>query len=352
MANTGSGSPRAWPRSNALLLLLLLAAGCAAPSNKSPLPGFAPPASVSARTTLAPPAMDPDLELDLLAPIKTPAALLRVAYLQLRQRRPQRALDATAEVLYGAVKPSANDESFARYLRAQAFDQQGRPERGQWDRARAAELAIDPELRTLVAKSLPPLQEAAPGIASIELVVQPRASWQAHPPELGNLTSMGKIHRLTVHHSAMYFRDTRPATCAAQIQKIQRDHMGNRDYGDIGYHYLIDPSGRIWQGRELRYQGAHASGNHNVGNVGICLLGNFIRGRDGHGPTAAQVRSLRQLTAAVVQRYGIGADAIYSHSDFKATDCPGPLLQPVVDQLVRDMHKRGAAAIADTAAGQ
>ncbi|MFY9342611.1 MAG: peptidoglycan recognition family protein, partial [Planctomycetota bacterium] len=188
------------------------------------------------------------------------------------------------------------------------------------------------------------------GVPDVGLVLQPRSAWQARAADPGNVTPMGRIHRLTIHHSALYFRDTRPATCAAQIQKIQREHMQGREFGDIGYHFLIDPSGRIWQGRDLRWQGAHASGNHNVGNIGICVLGNFVRGRNGQAPPAAQVRALRQLTAMLAARHGIAPDAVYSHSDFKATECPGALLQPVIDQLVRDLHRGGSAAVADVTA--
>jgi hypothetical protein len=43
--------------------------------------------------------------------------------------------------------------------------------------------------------------------------------------------------------------------------------------GDIGYHYIVDRSGAIWQGRRIRYQGAHARGSANNGNIGIVLLG-------------------------------------------------------------------------------
>jgi hypothetical protein len=338
--------------SASLVVLAALGGGCSSLSNPSTQPGFAAPVSVGTRTTFAASSVDPESEIEWLARQRTPPARLRVAWLQLQLRRPQRALDATSEVLYGPIKPSANEESFARFLRAEAFALDGRPERGEWDLARAAEVAVDADLRALIARKVKPVEAAAPDVAGVDLVVQPRQAWQASAPERSNITPMGKIHRVTIHHSAMYFRDTRPATCATQIQMIQRDHMRNRDYGDIGYHYLIDPSGRIWQGRDLRYQGAHASGNNNVGNVGICLLGNFVRGRTGQGPTAGQVRALRHLTAVLVQQHAIRAQAIYSHSDFKATDCPGALMLPVVDQLVRDMHQQGAAAIADTAAGQ
>ncbi len=310
--------------------------------------GFGPPATVATAVTLAPPAIDPELELELLAKFRTTPALLRSAHLYLVLHRPQEAIDACAEVLYGGVKPSPNDEAFARHLRAEAYEQAGHPERAGFDRERAAALAIDFELRQLLAAKVPPA--AGLPLATADLVVQPRSSWSARATDRGNVEPMATVHRLTIHHSAMYFRDTRPATCAAQIQLIQRDHMQNRGYGDIGYHYLIDPSGRIWQGRELRWQGAHASGSNNVGNIGVCLLGNFVRGRQGQSPSSAQVQSMRQLTGSLMQRFRFGADAIHCHSDFKPTDCPGPLMEPVVARMVHDLRREGPQALAAASA--
>ncbi|MGB3969120.1 MAG: hypothetical protein WBO45_20465, partial [Planctomycetota bacterium] len=127
----------------AAVCLLWLASACAGPGQPPASHGFQPPVVVSVPVTLAKPAMDPELELDLLHGLRTTPALLRSAFLHLQLRRAQKALDCTAQVLYGAVKPSGHDESFARYLRGDAFDQQGRRERGQPERERAAELALD-----------------------------------------------------------------------------------------------------------------------------------------------------------------------------------------------------------------
>lgn len=306
--------------------------------------GFRPPATVATAVTLAPPGLDPEDEIRLLQKFRTTPARLRLAHLELVQRRPRNAIEACAEVLYGAVKPSANEEAFARYLRGQAYAQAGQPERGEFDLQQAAQLALDLELRRLLAARITPAAGAP--VAGVDLVVQPRSAWSARGPDRGNVEPMGAVHRVTIHHSAMYFRDTRPGTCAAQIQRIQRDHMQNRGYGDIGYHYLIDPSGRVWQGRDLALQGAHASGSNNVGNVGICLLGNFVRGRQGHAPTGAQVQAMNQLVGSLQRRFRFGPDAIHCHSDFKATDCPGPLMLPVVAAMVRDFQRSRTLAAA------
>lgn len=331
--------------------IVLWFAACQTPPPPRP-PQFTVPTTVAARVTLAPLPRDPEAELDQLRPIRTHAARLRVAYLELQLNRPAAAIDAAAEVLFGPDKPSSNDESFARYLRGLAYEQLGEPARGSYDFERANALAFDSGLLQLLRARQPAPADGGSDLADVDLVIANRAAWNARGSNRRNLDPMGRVTRLTIHHSAMPLRDSRPAACATQIQAIQRDHMQTRGYGDIGYHFLIDPSGRIWQGRDVRYQGAHASGDNNVGNLGICLLGNFLRGREGHKPTEAQVAAMQRLVVQLLQRYRLAPEAIYCHSHFKNTACPGPLMEPLVTRMVRDLQRHGGQRLADAAAGK
>jgi hypothetical protein len=329
-----------WPHRSLAYLLCLGLAACSGTGAWQPMTQR-PTLSVSAGSILAAPKGDPEVELQALGGDRSPAAMLRRAFLHLQRGRAQPAIDAAAEVLYGAGKPGADAEAFARYLRAEAYELAGKPRSAELDRARARALALDPDLLRRLGEA--PVAAAPPkeDVPRATMAVQPRSSWSPQRPDRANLEPMASPYRLTIHHSAMYFRDTRPAACAAQIQAIQREHMQQRGYGDIGYHFLVDPSGRVWEGRELRWQGAHASGEHNIRNIGICLLGNFLRGRGGQGPTALQLAAMRELVQSLMQRYEIGNEAIHCHSDFKATECPGPLLEAAVAQLTRDLRRQG-----------
>lgn len=343
-------------RSIALWLGVAFCGSCtSAPPRVSPV--IPPPIGVTAESILSEPTIDPVVELEALRKNDSTAALLRRSFLELKLGHHQAAIDTAAEVVYGAAKPTANEEAFARYLRAEAFDQLGKQDRAQTDRERARVLAMDSELQRRLgagpktASHTDPAPEAAPAPDLQALQVMPRAAWSPHPPAPNHLEPMGTPTRLTVHHSAMYFRDTKQAACAAQVARIQKDHMENRGYGDIGYHFLIDPSGRIWEGREMRWQGAHCGDTNNVHNIGVCVLGNFLRGRDGQGPTAAQVESLQRLIVSLMRRYHFGPDSIRCHSDFKATECPGPLMEPVVAQIVRNLQQQSGGRIAAAAGG-
>ena len=167
-----------------------------------------------------------------------------------------------------------------------------------------------------------------------------RAKWGAMParPAL-MIKNTGGWTKITVHHSA----EAEPApldgsleSSAAALRQIQRSHLKGKTppWGDIGYHFLIDPEGRVFQGRDLAWQGAHAKGDNNVQNIGICVLGNF----DEEKPTAAALESLRNLLDDLRRTYHIARSEVHKHAEFRNTDCPGKNLRPWVDEY------RGASA--------
>lgn len=94
------------------------------------------------------------------------------------------------------------------------------------------------------------------------------------------------IERIIIHDMGC---DTKKPGCNNKerdpletIQGIYRYHSVTQGWGDIGYHYIIDYWGRIYEGR---YGGNGARGAHtyynkncdnfNVGTVGILLMGNY-----------------------------------------------------------------------------
>ena len=136
-----------------------------------------------------------------------------------------------------------------------------------------------------------------------------------------------------MHHSATLVNSRSKGAAVGAIRGIQRHHQSQNGWGDIGYHFLIDPAGRIWTGRPLQWQGAHAGDSaKNHANVGICLLGNFVR--DGQGPPAdVQLRALASLLATLCVRYDVPANQVLTHQELKTTDCPGPYVQVAVERI-------------------
>src|SRR5262245_42541229 len=338
-------------RGAACAVLCVVLSSCAGgPRRAEAVPAQRPVLSVD--YVLAPVGDDTQYDLEALANSSEPAARLRRAWILLQRKRPQEAVDASATVLYGTQPASTQAEAFARYIRAEAFDAMGESSRGDYERV--LELALDSNLRARVSQRAPVAAASSVKTArTADIAVQPRASWNPAPPVGAKLDPMGRIFRITVHHSAMLFRDTSPATAAGQLRVIQKNHMQDPDrrYGDIGYHFLIDPAGRVWEGRDLKWQGAHAPSGNNKGNIGICVLGNFIRGRDGQRPTATELRALEDLIQKLSQRYGIGSDQIFCHSDFVKTECPGPYLEPEVMRIAHTLP-RHPVALAPAASAQ
>ena len=165
--------------------------------------------------------------------------------------------------------------------------------------------------------------------------VRSRTAWAARPAVQGRLTRQrGPYTRITVHHSAPpqpLSASASAAVYADEIRRIQRFHMDQSTprCGDIGYHFLIDPLGTIYEGRSLAWQGAHAGGTNNVNNVGICLLGDFRS----QLPTRAALTSLERLIEDLRGRYRIPRDArhILGHGELKGTECPGERLMNWVE---------------------
>ncbi len=347
----GRGRAAASALAVACVAALLLLPSCANLGAHPATTRYEPPKTVSSAVTFAASPIPPAQEVEYLERARTPAALLRRAWLQLKLQRNQDALDSAAQVIFTQPAPSAHVEAFARYLRAEAYRAKGLKQRGAFDLQRAQQLALDPDLqrrlgvKPRVARPRNASARAAAPVANV--AIQRRGAWRPKRENRSNLDRMQRPSRVTIHHSAMYFRSTAPSAAAAQISRIQREHMNNRGYGDIGYHFLIDPSGRVWEGRELRWQGAHASGDNNIGNIGICLLGNFVRERGGQGPTSDQIQSMERLVVSLMQRYRMRPDALYCHSDFKSTACPGPRMAPIVKQFARQLRARGYTAEED-----
>lgn len=164
-----------------------------------------------------------------------------------------------------------------------------------------------------------------------------RNTWSATPANPGKMRPMNGVTRITIHHegSAKPNDDRNAAQVIETLRLIQSQHRKRMGAGDIGYHFIIDRTGVIWQGRDWAYQGAHTSGA-NPNNMGVMLLGNF----EIQQPTQAQLASLQSLVGSLVRKYGLNPQRdIFGHSDFCNTQCPGKHLKPQVQALRRGLRR-------------
>jgi N-acetylmuramoyl-L-alanine amidase len=179
------------------------------------------------------------------------------------------------------------------------------------------------------------------------LAIIPRSQWGAMPANTTHMDrNRGGWNRITVHHSAERVAPELNGTIgesAAAVRSIQKAHMEGKEtgYGDIGYHFVIDPYGNIFQGRDLAWQGAHAGGSNNVQNIGVCLIGNF----DEEKPTKAALDRLRRLIDNLRSTWKIPRSQVFTHQELKSTECPGKYLQ----RWVESYRRTSAAPVEATA---
>lgn len=170
-----------------------------------------------------------------------------------------------------------------------------------------------------------PPKAAAPVAAGPAPGVMPRSSWTSVKPIVSRAQRMNGVSRITVHHSAIPSAGlTERGAIVRQLQGIQREHMHRKGepFADIGYHYIIDPTGQVWEGRSLSLQGAHVAAQ-NEHNLGIMCMGNFDR----QTPTEAQLITLRRFVSDQMRRYNVALGRVYTHRELGKSSCPGNNLQ-------------------------
>lgn len=167
-----------------------------------------------------------------------------------------------------------------------------------------------------------PYIEQTGSLSAIPSFVIPRSKWTSASPKQWLADPMNTVNRITVHHDAiMPVPGGAYAESLRRLQLIRTGHLNN-GWADIGYHFAIDPSGRVWQGRPLELQGAHVKDN-NPGNLGIVVFGNFEEIR----PTPASLASLDQMIAYAMHRFSVPLNRVYTHQELRPTACPGRNLQ-------------------------
>jgi hypothetical protein len=171
-----------------------------------------------------------------------------------------------------------------------------------------------------------PAQEIVYSLSGIKLIG--RADWAS--AELANpqyANPMKTVKRITIHHDGMPSSPMETQDqIRARIVAIRNSHI-NKNWADIGYHFIVDPLGQVWEGRPMEYQGAHVQG-HNENNVAVMVLGNFQHDR----PTAKALDTLSRLIRYLMQRYKVETKMVFTHRELKLSGCPGKYLQAEVEK--------------------
>jgi len=140
-----------------------------------------------------------------------------------------------------------------------------------------------------------------------------RGEWGAKPAKSQTRLQPDRVKMLVLHHTTGTFAS------AATVRSIQAFHQGpERKWADIGYNFLVAPTGAVYEGRGWHYTGAHARGQNSV-SIGVAYIGD---GRLSVSDAAKQ--SILLLAAEADRRFG-KLDRV-GHRDVGSTVCPGDVL--------------------------
>ncbi|ATE84905.1 endolysin [Streptomyces phage BeardedLady] len=143
-----------------------------------------------------------------------------------------------------------------------------------------------------------------------------RAEWGAKPWNgTPNSVSLSKRTEFFVHYDGGH-----PVgrTGYDVPRAIERVHL-NQGWSGVGYNFVVDQAGNIYEGRGWGLQGAHCP-NHNVSGIGVQIA---IGGDQ--EPSDKALAACRALYDEACRKTGRTL-AKKGHKDGFATACPGPKL--------------------------
>ena len=190
----------------------------------------------------------------------------------------------------------------------------------------------------------------APGIVA-------REEWEGGQCQPRDEPEQGTVDMGVVHHtvSANHYG---PDDTAAMVLAICRYHRNANGWDDIGYNFVVDRFGRVFEGRaggvDKPIVGAHAQG-YNDTSTGVANLGTF----SDLPQSAAGVRATARLLAWKLNLHGtpvtgpvsltsrgggqnrhpagaeVAFERISTHRDANHTDCPGQGLLAQLPEIRR-----------------
>ncbi len=167
-----------------------------------------------------------------------------------------------------------------------------------------------------------------------------RAEWGARAP-ISAMQQHTPV-RITVHHTATQPNAGR--TLSKKLQSLQRFSQSSERladgrlkvaWADVPYHFYIDATGGIGEGRAVRFVGDTNTRYDPSGHIGIVLEGNF----EDAPPAPQQVEALVSLLVNLATTHNISPDVIAGHKHYAQTLCPGKHLAALLPDIRRDVER-------------
>lgn len=160
----------------------------------------------------------------------------------------------------------------------------------------------------------------------------PRTAWTDHPAPDGLTPLPATVRGVAVHWTggAGYGPHATLEQSCARLEGFRRFHTDpvpkGRGWSDFAYNVAFDVEGRVFDGRGLRRMSA-ANGNRQVNSSHAAVL--FLLGK-GDIPTEAMLAAFADWRATRWLPAWPAAVEVVGHRDLHGTDCPGPVLYPLV----------------------
>ncbi len=177
-------------------------------------------------------------------------------------------------------------------------------------------------------------------------VIYSRAQWGADESDRdASSLRYFEVHAGFVHHT-VNANDYSRAEVPGILRSIYAYHTKSRGWSDVGYNFLVDRFGRIWEGRyggvDRPVVGAHTLG-YNDDAFAMSAIGNFELVQppqvmiEAYAALFAWKLSLHGVTATSTRQF-VGSrnfQAINGHRDAASTACPGKYLYAKVPEIRR-----------------
>lgn len=162
-------------------------------------------------------------------------------------------------------------------------------------------------------------------MTSMEII--PASEWGREVTGNPGRVDLSRVNELTIHYTGAPSVNVKPNEVAAYIKRTERSHKARpgENMSTIGYNYLLDEYGRIWEGRGLTYRNAANGTASNMTSVSVCIL----VGVKDNKISPEMVEAVRWLRAHV-SRLAKRELQVKGHRDHKATSCPGESLYRMV----------------------
>ncbi len=184
--------------------------------------------------------------------------------------------------------------------------------------------------------------------------IVPRSGWGADESIRRGTTAYAPELRVAIVHHTAGANGYSAAQSPAIVKAIQVYHVKGNGWNDIGYNFLVDRFGKVFEGRyggiDRNVVGAHAEG-FNTGSVGVAVIGEYTAlgvAREAQDSLAkllawrldvAHVNPLTTLSfiSGGNPRFPSGVPvflrAVSGHRDTGFTDCPGTALYSLLNGL-------------------